>query len=569
MKSLIRVTQLASYDVDHLGIVAGIIDEIGMVEEIDEILGTHEQEVMSSGTTVKAMVLNALGFVSAPLYLFQEFFVGKATELLLGQGVKPEHLHDDKLGKVLDKLFDADLTRLFVRVALKAAERFGVDSRVVHLDASSFHVHGQYEPKPRRDNVLGKEEMPSISITHGYSREHRPDLKQFVVDLMSTSDADVPLYFRAADGSEADKAVFAELVKDFKHQVDIDALFVADSALFSKENLQSLAGLSWLTRVPQTVKEAKRLLSELDEGDFEASSVEGYQIAQRQVTYGGIPQRWLIIASNDAQTRAGKQQRKALGKQGRAHNKALRALSRRTFHCQEDAEQAAQAFKKTLTLHRLEGVTITSEKRYLKSGRPTADTPCEVLYRVRATLVRNEAAITNKQTRSGRFILASNVLNPEHFSNDQLLTEYKAQQSAERGFRFLRDPLFFTSSVFLNTPSRVAALVLIKVPRTGYGVVAPCLHPGAAATTPEPRRRESHHPPSDGQSHQQPDVALGVPVVPGRSPHRLKGCEAHKQPDQGKTAHLELPLPELPEILPARLNTSGMWAPRFRQLIFS
>jgi transposase len=79
----------------------------------------------------------------------------------------------------------------------------------------------------------------------------------------------------------------------------------------------------------------------------------------------------------------------------------------------------------------------------------------------RATLVRNEAAITNKQTRSGRFILASNVLNPEHFSNDQLLTEYKAQQSAERGFRFLRDPLFFTSSVFLNTPSRVAALVLI------------------------------------------------------------------------------------------------------------
>jgi transposase len=242
--------------------------------------------------------------------------------------------------------------------------------------------------------------MPSITITHGYSREHRPDLKQFVVDLMSTSDADVPLYFRAADGNEADKAVFADLIKDFKQQVDVDALFVADSALFSKENLQSLTGLSWLTRVPQTVKEAKRLLSELEESDFEASSVEGYKIAERQVSYGGILQCWLIVASDEAQTRSSKQQRKTLGKQGRAHNKALRALSRRTFHCQEDAEQAVEAFKKTLTLHRLEDIRITSEKRYLKRGRPTANTPFELRYHIQARLLRDEAAVHDKQTRS-------------------------------------------------------------------------------------------------------------------------------------------------------------------------
>lgn len=455
---------------DHLGIVAGIIDEIGLVEEIDQLLGSHEQEVMSSGTTVKAMILNALGFVSAPLYLFQEFFVGKATELFLGEGIRPEHLHDDKLGKVLDKLFEADLTRLFVRIALKAAKHFGIDSHVVHLDSSSFHVHGQYESKPRWDQrsaeakpyeMVGNEEMPSITITYGYSREHRPDLKQFVVDLMSVSDADVPLYFRAADGNEADKAVFADLINDFKRQVDIDALFVADSALFSQENLQSMAGLSWLTRVPQTLKEAKRLLSELDDADFQQSAVPGYKIAERQVTYGGILQRWLVIASDEAQTRAGKQQGKTLGKQRRVHDKALRALSRRSFHCQEDAKQAVETFKKSLTLHRLEDIRIVSEKRYLKRGRPTADTPFKLLYRVQARLLRDEVAVHEQQTRSGHFILASNVLDSERYSNNQLLAEYKAQQSAERGFRFLRDPLFFTSSVFLKTPSRVAALALI------------------------------------------------------------------------------------------------------------
>jgi transposase len=454
------ITELASYDIDHLGIVAGIIDEIGLVEEIDQVLGTHRQEILSSGTTVKAMILNALGFVSAPLYLFQEFFVGKATELLLGEGIRPEHLHDDKLGKVLDKLHDADLTQLFVKVALKAAEHFGVDSHVVHLDSSSFHVHGQYQPKPKWGDVLG-EEMPSITITHGYSREQRPDLKQFIVDLMSTSDADVPLYFRAADGNEADKAVFADLLKDFKGQVDVDTLFVADSALFSKENLKSMVGLSWLTRVPQTVTEAKRLSSELDDVDFQQSALPGYWIAEQQVSYGGILQRWLVIKSDAAQTRSIKQQRKTMEKQGRAHNKALRALSRGTFHCQEDAEQALKAFKKTLKYHHLEDITISGKKRYLKRGRPTADTSFELLYYVQARLVRDEAAIEKKQTRSGRFILASNVLDPGCYSNDQLLLEYKAQQSAERGFRFLREPHFFTPSVFLKTPSRVAALALI------------------------------------------------------------------------------------------------------------
>ena len=64
-------------DIDHLGLIAGIVDEIGIVEIINEILGTHELEVVSAGHIVKAMILNCLGFLTAPLYLFQKFFEGK------------------------------------------------------------------------------------------------------------------------------------------------------------------------------------------------------------------------------------------------------------------------------------------------------------------------------------------------------------------------------------------------------------------------------------------------------------------------------------------------------------
>jgi transposase len=108
-------------DLDHCGIIAGICDEMGLVEQIDRLLGTHPQEIISPGQAVKAMILNGLGFVSAPLYLFEKFFVGKATEHLLGEGIKPEHLNDDRLGRILDKLYGYGLTEMFVTIALAAS----------------------------------------------------------------------------------------------------------------------------------------------------------------------------------------------------------------------------------------------------------------------------------------------------------------------------------------------------------------------------------------------------------------------------------------------------------------
>src|SRR5215210_1058770 len=202
-----KAPRIEIQDIDHLGIVSGIVDEIGLVEEIDQKLGTHPQEHVSLGQAVKAMILNGLGFLSAPLYLFGEFFTGKATEHLLGAGIKPQHLNDDRLGRVLDKLFEAGLTELFVGVASKASERFGVPiaTRSVHLDATSFHLHGRYETHEEEE----EREPEEIRLTHGYSRDQRPDLKQFVVDLMSTGDGGVPLFLRVADGNESDQAVFA------------------------------------------------------------------------------------------------------------------------------------------------------------------------------------------------------------------------------------------------------------------------------------------------------------------------------------------------------------------------
>ena len=86
-----------------MGIVAGIVDEIGLVEQVDELLGSHPQAVVSLGQVLKAMILNGLGFFSAPLYLFSQFFEGKAIEHLLEDGIEAHPLNDDRLGRALDR----------------------------------------------------------------------------------------------------------------------------------------------------------------------------------------------------------------------------------------------------------------------------------------------------------------------------------------------------------------------------------------------------------------------------------------------------------------------------------
>ena len=200
-------------DIDHPEIVAGIVDEIGLVEEIDRELGTHPQEHVSPGRAVKAMILTGLGFLSAPLYLFEEFFTGKAPEHRIGPGVKSEHLNDDRLGRVLDRLFEADLTEIFVEIAGKAAERFSVSTMSICLDATSCHLHGRYDDE-------GVQEPEEIRITYGYSRDHRSDLKQFAVNLMSTKDGGVPNVLSKLEEPTSD-----ELLAEYRRRQSIERGF--------------------------------------------------------------------------------------------------------------------------------------------------------------------------------------------------------------------------------------------------------------------------------------------------------------------------------------------------------
>lgn len=265
------VADITVQNLDHLGLVAGLIDEMGIVEKINQLIGEKPGEIVSPGHVVKAMILNGLGLVSAPLYLFSKFFEGKATEHLIGEGIKAEYLNDDRLGRVLDKLYLTGTSQIFTLVALAAAEKFDVSLNTVHLDSSSFHLHGEYESdlpevnfssqevssdEPNRSVINHRAAPVPIKITYGYSRDHRPDLKQFILDLICSADGDIPLFLRVASGNESDSAGFAQIFKEFKKYLELEALMVADSALYTAPNIFKMASLRWLCRVPLTLKQA-------------------------------------------------------------------------------------------------------------------------------------------------------------------------------------------------------------------------------------------------------------------------------------------------------------------------
>jgi Transposase len=89
-----------------------------------------------SPEVIKALILNGLGMVSRPLYLFSKFFEDKAIEKLLGTGINSDYLNDDKIGGVMDNIYQLGLTNLFIELGLLVIKKFKIDTSYAHLDST-------------------------------------------------------------------------------------------------------------------------------------------------------------------------------------------------------------------------------------------------------------------------------------------------------------------------------------------------------------------------------------------------------------------------------------------------
>jgi transposase len=172
---------------DHLGLVAGMFAELGITEVIDKATRQDPaMRIVTAGHAVKAMVLNGLGFVNQQLYLVPHFFHNKPLSRLIAPGIQASHLNEDTLGRALDTLYAYGVPELYSLIAATATKRLGLAPTCTHLDSTSFHVDGRYKSAQ-------EPEAEVIHITRGYSRDHRPDLNQVMLELIVEPQAGIPL----------------------------------------------------------------------------------------------------------------------------------------------------------------------------------------------------------------------------------------------------------------------------------------------------------------------------------------------------------------------------------------
>jgi transposase len=447
-------TNYETQRIDHLGIVTGISREIELVETIDQKVGQTGRKV-SCGEGALAMVQNALGFSSRALYLMPDYLRNKPIDLLIRSGLEAEDFNDDSLGRCLDDLYACGVTEVFASVASKALSVYGIEHRFVHLDSSSFHLHGEY------DVDAPGEEM--VSITHGYSRDHRPDLKQVVAQIITSHKSNLPVWLEVLSGNSSDKESFSESVKAYCEHLagEKKPYFVMDSAGYSENSLKAIRDMLWLMRVPETLAEAKRLVKETTQ-DQMIELEPGYFGKEVKSEYGGVAQRWLVVFSQAASERELKTLEKAKIREQEAAEKQWRKVCQSVFNCQEDAEAACKQFNQRWKYHHATE-QVTPITQYAHAGRPTTGAQPDVVgYTLTGSVELYEAGVEEAKRSLGKFIVATNELDAQNLSAAAMLENYTAQGlSVERGFRFLKDPMFFAHSLFLKSPARIMALIMI------------------------------------------------------------------------------------------------------------
>jgi transposase len=174
-KMLEITEEIQTANMDHHGLVAALCKDLKIAERIDERLEFDPQRKVSPGQAVVAMILNGLGFTNRRLYLTTQFFASKPIERLLGSGLCAANLTDYTLGHALDDVSAYGASKLFAEVAFATALENDLLGLTNRLDTTSLSVHGSYEVE---------DDSQVIEITHGYSKDHRPDLKQAVLSLV-------------------------------------------------------------------------------------------------------------------------------------------------------------------------------------------------------------------------------------------------------------------------------------------------------------------------------------------------------------------------------------------------
>jgi transposase len=463
--------EIEVYPVHHLPILKAYADQLGLVSLINHYVPTEMN--VDAGTVVLGLVLDTLRGRS-PLYRLEEFFAHQDTELLLGKALPPQAFTDDTVGRVLDRLYDFGTMRLFTDCAVRAVTRFDLERRYVHFDTTSRSVWGDYQFAETQD-------LP-FQVTYGYSKEKRPDLKQFVLSTLCVDRA-VPMWGKPEDGNASDKTLNTTLLSEITQRLACYGvqpgayISMADAALVTADNLAALRDTFFITRLPATYSACSRVIAEaVAHNHWEEVGVLAqtpptkhrpgtfYKVAEGEVTLYGKTYRAVVVHSSSQDQRRQQHLQRDIQASYATLEATVREATHQEYFCHADAAAAAAKLRALQSAYH--GVPVDIEERpQYGPGRPSRTQPRRVKawrYGLQVTLHERSEVSARKTQETGCFVLLTHVPTAgemAHTARD-VLRAYKEQHGIEQNFGFLKDPLM-VNSLFLKKPERIEALGLV------------------------------------------------------------------------------------------------------------
>ena len=456
--------QFSTTHLGHLGLVADKIDSLNLVDLIDKrlpISETHGAKV-SHGERVAAMIMNGLGFIDSRLYLFPEFLSDKPLDRLFNRNVRAEWFNDDATGRCLDEISDYGTTKLFTELSLTIGQARGLLGKSTHIDTTTLSLYGDFE-QPELNETTDNNNIPWPK--QGYAKSGRHDLKQMVLLLATTGASNFPLWMESHSGNSSDQTTMpaaAVKIKQICHELAHapDFIYVGDSAIYANI-LQHSADMFWVTRAPEKIKEVRLLVSTPGNELTWVKLSNGYSYHASISNYKDVKQRWLMFFSEAAYRRESKTLDKKIKQEEDIQSKLWWHLSNQIFTCENDACNQAKKQRKMLKFHEVT-YSIVEVRKHTSIGRPKKDEIAAIIgYQIKFTLCLDEQKTAEIRARKGRFVLSTNQLDESILSNEEVLSEYKGQSGTERGFKFIKDDTFQVDSVFLKTPGRIDALMMV------------------------------------------------------------------------------------------------------------
>jgi transposase len=462
--------------VGALPVLDRFVKRLSIEQFLDKHLPREDRRSRVPTATAVLLLLRNLLISREPLYGIGEWAARHDTRWLGLSDEQLPALNDDRVGRALDRLFDADIPALALDVAAHAVSTFDVTLDELHNDSTTVTFHGDYENADREHTLRGR---LRLAVTHGHNKDHRPDLKQLLYILTVSGDGAVPVHFRVESGNATDdrshRATWDPLCKLTGRR---DFLYVADCKLATAENMAHIHqhGGRFLSVLPRTRSEDAAFRMRVvrgqvdwrpihDKRDDDGQLLDQFSICEPA---GQSSEGYRLIwyhsrrkAELDAEARLARLER-AVERLNALRQKL--GSPRTRYRLKAKVLEAAEAILQESGVGAWIAIAVTEQStpkyRQEKRGRPGKETK----YVKRAEDVRFDLkhevhleGLTEEAKCDGIFPL---ITNERSLSELQLLLAYKQQPAIERRFEQMKTD-FVVAPVYLKETSRIQALLCV------------------------------------------------------------------------------------------------------------